>query len=102
MQPDYPLYEEMVRRNSRGRWFWRAGAWLCYAGIIGLCLVFVVWPMMFFSNFAGWGIVFALTALVMAGLYTLGSFLKRVSYRIALGEGIDITQFIESSGPEKR
>jgi hypothetical protein len=57
---------------------------------------------MFFYHFSDWGIAFVLIALVLAGLYTLGSFLKRISYRIALGEGIDISQFIESTGPTKR
>ena len=43
MQPDYQLYEEMVRRGSNGRWFWRIGVWLYSAGLLGIVLVLMVW-----------------------------------------------------------
>jgi len=95
MQPDHPLYEEMVRRGSRGRWFWRIGSWLYSAGLLGVGLVLVVWPVVFYFRFGKTGIVYLVTLLVLAGLATLGSFLRRVSYRIALSEGIDITKYFE-------
>ena len=93
MQPDYPLYEEMVRRGSRGRWFWRIGSWLYPAGLLGIVLILIVWPVVFYFKFGKTGIAYAVTLLVMAGLSTLGSFLRRISYRIALDEGIDITKY---------
>ncbi len=95
MQPDYPLYEEMVRLGSRGRWFWRIGNWLYSAGLLGIVLVLTVWPVVFYFRFGKTGISYAMTLLAMAGLAALGSYLRRVSYRIALGEGIDITKYFE-------
>ena len=97
MQPDHTLYEEMVRRGSRGRWFWRVGSWLYSGGLLGVALVLVVWPVMVFLRFGKTGIAYAVVLLVMAGLVVLGSFLKRTSYRIALGEGIDITKYFEKA-----
>ena len=102
MQPDQPLYEEMVRRGSRGRWFWRIGSWLYAAGLLGVGLVLVVWPVVFYFRFGKTGIAYLMTLLVMAGLVTLGSFLRRVSYRIALGEGIDISKYFEKPVEGKR
>lgn len=101
MQPDYQLYEEMARRGSRGRWFWRIGAWLYSAGLLGIVLVLLVWPVVFFFQFGRTGISYPVVLLVMAGLVVLGSFLRKVSYRIALGEGIDITKYIEKAGDVK-
>lgn len=95
MQPDYPLYKELVRRGSRGRWFWLAGVWLYSAGVIGLSLVLVVLPVAIFFKFGKMSIYYAAAALAMAGLAMVGSLLKRASYRIALGEGIDITKYFE-------
>lgn len=100
MPLDQPLYEEMLRRGSRGCRFWRIGNWLYTAGILGIVAVLAVWPVVFFFRFGRTGLAFPV-ALVLAGLvFMLGNFLKRVSYRIALGEGIDIVKFIE--GGEKK
>ena len=77
MLQDRPLYEEMVRTGSRGLWAWRAGNWLVRTGVIGIVL------------------------LLMAALSTLGSFLKRLSYRIALGEGIDVASFLAGQDEPK-
>lgn len=101
MQPDYQLYEEMVRRGSRGRWFWRIGAWLYSAGLLGLVLVLLVWPVVIIFKFGKTGISCAAVLLAMAGLAVLGSFLRKVSYRIALGEGIDITKYFDRAGDGK-
>ena len=101
MQPDYPLYEEMVRRGSRGRWFWRLGAWLYSAGLAGIVLVLIVWPVVFFFKFGKTGISYAVALVAMGWLSVLGSFLRKVSYRIALDEGIDITKYFEKAGDGK-
>ena len=90
-----------MRLGSRGRWFWRIGAWLYSAGLLGIVLVLIVWPVVFFFQFGRTGIAYAVALLVMAGLAMLGSFLRKVSYRIALGEGIDITKYIEDAGDKK-
>ena len=101
MQPDYPLYEEMVRRGSLGRWFWRLGAWLYSAGLLGIVLVLIVWPVVFFFKFGKTGIGYAVALVAMGWLSVLGSFLRKVSYRIALDEGIDITKYFEKAGDGK-
>lgn len=104
MQPDRPLYEEMVRQGSRGRWFWRVGGWLRLAGIAGIVLMLTMWPLVWYFRVGGTGIYFFFALLGMAALFTLGSFLRNVSYRIALGEGIDIAEYFEKeeNGPGRQ
>lgn len=94
MHPDRPLYEEMVRRGSRGRWFWLIGTRLYSGGLLGICLVLAVWPVMLYFRLGRTGIAYAVALFVLAGLAALGGLLRRISYRIALGEGIDITGYI--------
>jgi len=101
MQPDYPLYEEMVRRGSRGRWFWRIGSWLYYTGLLGIILLLIVWPFFFYFKIRDAGLLFLVLLVLMAALFTAGSFLKKVSYRIALGEGIDIAEYLGKAGDGK-
>lgn len=102
MQPDQPLYDEMLRRGSRGRWFWLVGGWLRLAGLGGLVLALVLWPAVFYFRIGDFGFYFALALFGAAGLFTLGTFLKRVSYRIALGEGIDLPRYFgKPAGGEK-
>jgi membrane associated rhomboid family serine protease len=92
----------MVRRGSRGRWFWRIGSWLYSAGLLGIVLVLIVGPVMFYFRFGKLGVGYAAALLGMGGLVVLGSFLRRVSYRIALNEGIDIVGFLrEPAEPGK-
>ena len=95
MQQDYPLYEEMVRRGSRGRWFWRIGSWLYYTGILGIVLLLIAWPVVFYFRSSDAGLLFFLLLLLMAAIFTAGSLLKRASYRIALGEGIDVAGYFQ-------
>ena len=101
MQPDHALYEELVRRGSRGRWFWLAGVRLYAAGVLGICVVLMLWPIAFFLKFGKPGIGYAVAVLALAGLAVLGSFLRKVSYKIALGEGIDITRYFEKPADPK-
>lgn len=98
MQPDQPLYDEMVRRGSRGRWFWLTGGWLRLAGICGIVLALVLWPAALYFRIGDFGFYFALGLFVSAGLFTLGTFLKRISYKLALKEGLDITAYFEKEG----
>ena len=95
MQQDYPLYEEMVRRGSRGRWFWRVGSWLYYTGILGIVLLLIVWPVGFYFRISDAGLLFLVLLLLMAAVFTAGSLLKRASYRIALNEGIDVAKYFQ-------
>jgi hypothetical protein len=102
MLQDYPLYEEMVRRGSRGRWFWRIGSWLFYISVIGICLLLAVWPVVLFFSISDFGLMFFVALVLLAGLFTLGSFLKKVSYKIALGEGIDIAAYLAGGDDAKK
>ena len=95
MQQDYPLYEEMVRRGSRGRWFWRIGSWLYYTGILGIVLLLIIWPVVFYFRISDAGLLFFVLLLLMAAIFTTGNLLKRASYRIALGEGIDVVKYFQ-------
>ena len=49
---------------------------------------------MFYFKVGESGLLFTLVLFAMAALFTLGSFLKRVSYKIAFGEGIDVARFL--------
>lgn len=86
-----------MRRGSRGRWFWRFGVWLYSAGLLGIVLVLMVWPVVFFLKFGKTGIGYAVALVAMGVLSVLGSFLRKVSYRIALDEGIDIVKYFEKA-----
>lgn len=97
MSLDYPLYQEMLRRGSRARWFWRIGDWLCYTGILGFVFVLIMWPFIFFFKFSNTGMAAAAGLVMMAAVYVAGNSLKKVSYRIALGEGIDIVKYFENT-----
>lgn len=97
MQPDQKLYEEMVRRGSRARWFWRAGAWLYSAGLAGIAVVLVVWPAAVYFKFGRTGLGYALAIVAMGALVVLGSSLRRISYGMALKEGIDITEYFDKA-----
>lgn len=91
-----------MRRGSNGRWFWRIGIWLYSIGLLGIALVLLVWPIVFFFKFGRTGLDYPLALLAAGGLATLGSFLRKVSYRIALGEGIDITKYFEKDADGKK
>lgn len=101
MLQDQPLYEEMVRTGSRGLWAWRAGNWLVRTGVFGIVILLIVWPGIFYFKVSESGLIFFGVLLFMAALFTLGSFLKRLSYRIALGEGIDVANFLAGRDDEK-
>lgn len=102
MQQDQPLYEEMVRRGSRGRWFWRIGSWLYLAGLGGLVAILIAWPLGFYFKISDVWLLFFLALVLMAGLVTLGTFLKKISYRIALDEGMDISEYFRDTDAGKR
>lgn len=98
MSMDYPLYEEMIRRKSRGRWFWRIGDWLYYIGL----LIFLSSPifigMVVYVKLTKTGkgsplAAGALWALFGACVFLLGGWLKNLSYSIAEKEGIDVRKY---------
>lgn len=87
-----------MRRGSRGRWFWRIGSWLYYTGTVGIILLLIIWPVVFYFKVGDAGLLFFVLLVLMAALFTAGTFLKKVSCRIALGEGLDIAKYLQ--GPE--
>lgn len=98
MLQDRPLYEELARLGSRGRWFWLVGNWLVYAGLLGIILLLLAWPAVLYFKIGDAGLLFFVLLVASAGLFTAGSFLKKISYRIALNEGIDVPKFLQ--GPD--
>jgi hypothetical protein len=106
MSMDYPNYEEMKRRGSRGRWFWIIGDRLYYLGLLGAFIFPIVVPLgilrehkfdiaaiMRTTGAREWihalGAVLAIF-LFFAGVFFVGRMLKGLSYKIAEREGIDI------------
>lgn len=102
MLQDRPLYDEMARLGSRGRWFWLAGHWLVYAGLLGIVLLLLGWPAVWYFKISDAGLLFFVLLVLAAALFTLGSFLKRISYKIAMDEGIDIVKFFRGQDDVKR
>ncbi len=98
MVPDRPLYEEMVRRGSRGRLLWLLGRWLNLAGLFGIVLALAAWPVVLLVKLPGGGKAAGFAVLALAALYSLGFYLKRLSYRIAWSEGIDVAKFLGQEG----
>lgn len=91
MSLDYPNYEEMIRRGSRGRWFWPIGDWMYYLGI----LLGLIWPMGAVSKWINNPLIpvwpFVLVWLGLVALIPLGLHLKKLAYHIAEKEGIDFS-----------
>lgn len=91
-----------MRRGSRGRWFWRIGSRLTSAGVTGICVILIVWPVAVFFRFGRTGVAYAAAILAMGVLVVIGNVLRKISYRIALGEGIDITEYFEKPAAQDR
>lgn len=101
MQQDHAVYEEMLRRGSRGLWFWRLGSWLRNTGILGIIFLLLVWPVGLYFKIADVWLLLFLALVLMAGLFTLGVFLKKISYKIAVSEGLDIIKCLTGTEPRK-
>ena len=90
---DYPLYEKMKRKSPRAAKYWMMGDRLYHAGLFltMLCLpaVFYVYTQMESSGMFIWmmGVLF-----VSIGIFAVGIYLKRESYKLAIKAGIDIDQ----------
>ncbi|MDA8130112.1 MAG: hypothetical protein M0011_01275 [Elusimicrobia bacterium] len=98
MHPDRLLYEEMARRGSRGRWFLRAGIWLSNAGLLGIALLLVLWPVNLYFKLGDAGFLFWLALMLAASLFVAGNLLKRIAYRMALSEGMNLAAFFARKG----
>lgn len=99
MSLDYPLYEEMVRRKSRGRWFWMIGDRLYYLGLLGMVIspAFLA-AFLYIKHVKKPGVPDPLTSAgIIAALsfcvFQLGCWLKGFSYSIAKKEGIDVSRY---------
>lgn len=101
MQQDQAVYEEMLRRGSRGRLFWLAGSRLRSAGLLGIVLLLLVWPVGLYFRIPDIWLILFLGLLAMAAVFSVGSFLKNISYRIALAEGLDLARCLAAAEPPK-
>jgi hypothetical protein len=90
---DYPLYEKMKKKSPRASKYWIMGDRLYHAGLFltMLCLpaVFYVYSQMGSRGMFIWMIGVLLGAI---GIFAVGIYLKRESYKLAIKAGIDINQ----------
>jgi hypothetical protein len=90
---DYPLYEKMKKKSPRASKFWIIGDRLYHAGLFltMLCIpaVFFVYTQMESRGIFIWMIG---TLLGSIGIFAIGIYFKRESYKLAIKAGIDINQ----------
>lgn len=90
---DYPLYEKMEGKSPRAAKYWMMGDRLYHAGLFltMLCIpaVFYVYTQMGSSEIFIWMMGALLGSM---GIFTVGIYLKRESYKLAIKAGIDINQ----------
>jgi len=93
MSMDYPVYEEMKRRNCRrGMRLWMAGDRLYYLGLLTAVMGTLAYPIFRFGQGDG----FLRTSLAMGGIFLFGTVvffggarLKKASHEEARKAGID-------------
>jgi len=90
---DYPLYEKMKRKSPKASKFWIIGDRLYHAGLFltMLCIpaVFFVYTQMESRGIFIWMIGALLGSI---GIFAIGIYFKRESYKLAIKAGIDINQ----------
>ena len=90
---DYPLYEKMKRKSPGASRYWMIGDRLYHAGLFltMLCLpaAFYVYTQLRSSGMFIW-MVGALLGSI--GIFAVGIYFKRESYKLAIKAGIDINQ----------
>ncbi|MDO9559667.1 MAG: hypothetical protein Q7I89_08265 [Syntrophales bacterium] len=90
---DYPLYERMKRISPRASRYWIVGDRLYHAGLFltMLCLpaVFYVYTQIGSGEMFVW-MIGALSGSI--GIFAVGIYFKRESYKLAIKVGIDINQ----------
>jgi hypothetical protein len=90
---DYPLYEKMKRISPGASRYWIVGDRLYHAGLFltMLCLpaAFYVYTQIGSGGMFIWAIG-ALSGSI--GIFAVGIYLKRESYKLAIKAGIDINQ----------
>lgn len=94
MSLDYPLYEEMVRRKSRGRIWWRVGDFLYYLGL--LAVMFSV-PMgighMVLANSLAIGLRYLIAFVAGVVVFFIATKLKAYLRLLATQDGIDVKKY---------
>jgi uncharacterized membrane protein len=103
MSLDYPLFEEMRRRNSKAAKWWRIGDILYYVGLIGgftwlLTVIGNLIYLAFSENLISQNYLrFVLRSFLILGgfilLFFLGGYFKKLSYQIAAKEGINPSDY---------
>ena len=90
--PDYAVYEQMLRKSPRASRYWMIGDRLYHAGLF---LTMISIPALFFvythperSGMLSWTVGLLAGS---AGVFVLGIYFKRESYKLAMKAGIDIT-----------
>jgi hypothetical protein len=98
MSLDFPLFEEMRRRGSRGALWWRLGDCLYYLGllpayalIVAALLVYGVARYFTIPIRVCW--VMGIAWMCFVAVFFVGASLKGYSYRLAERGGIDPTKY---------
>jgi hypothetical protein len=96
---DYPLFEEMKRQGSKAAKWWCIGDILYYVGLVGgFIWLLVAIGNLIYSAFDGnlilqsFLLIIVRSFLILFGfilVFFLGSYLKKISYQIAVREGIN-------------
>jgi hypothetical protein len=94
MSLDYPLYEEMLRRKSRGAPWWRFGDFLYYLGL--LTAMFAIPAGVGHATLEKRAGIFPWYLLAFVSgvvVFFVGGGLKRYSYLLARRDGIDVSKY---------
>jgi hypothetical protein len=90
---DYPLYEKMKKKSPRASKYWIMGDRLYHAGLFStmLCLpaAFYVYTQIGTRGMFIW-MIGVLSGSI--GIFAVGIYFKRESYKLAIKAGIDINQ----------
>jgi hypothetical protein len=94
MSLDYPFYEELCRRKHRAAWWWLIGDRLYYLGLLPAGAFVPGAVLALGAGLLGWGwswlLLAAVTFVLGAVVFVVGSSLKGRSYRLAERDGIEV------------
>jgi hypothetical protein len=96
MSLDYPLYQELCRRQHPGAKWWRFGDALYYVGLLpALMLVLPALVALIRLPFgiARWQVAVLFLLALFAGVFILGTRLKRKAWTMAARDGIKVNDY---------
>ena len=92
MSLDYPLYEELLRRNHPAAKWWRIGDILYYLGLLPAFISFALMPLAVVKGLSGqpwtWTVVAFSAFCFSLSVFFIGLSLKGRAYKMAERDGI--------------